>query len=79
VNTASAITRGFINVTKSGNRAAKLGREIKCGRNKGNPAVFIVDPQAEVFVSQRVLRLFHCYAADIESVSKCRQIPANFS
>jgi hypothetical protein len=35
VNTASAITRGFINVMNAGTRAAKLRREAK-RRRQGN-------------------------------------------
>jgi hypothetical protein len=39
------MTRGFINVMKSGNRAAKLEREANQTRDKGKTAVFMVIPQ----------------------------------
>src|SRR5262245_35700109 len=41
VNTASAITRGFINAMKWGTRAAKPEREGSCRRVKGIVVVFI--------------------------------------
>jgi hypothetical protein len=53
VNTASAITRGFINVMKSGSRAAKLEREANWRRDKGNAAVFMVASSIRVFVRNR--------------------------
>jgi hypothetical protein len=43
VNTASTITRGFVNVMKWGSRAAKLGREANRERDKGIAVVFMVD------------------------------------
>jgi len=44
VNTASALTRGFVNAMKWGRRAANLGREAKRKRDKGIATVSMVDP-----------------------------------
>ena len=48
MNTASAITRGFINVMKSGIRAAKLGREANRRRDRATAVVFMVDSSMEI-------------------------------
>jgi hypothetical protein len=48
VNTASAITRGFINVMKSETRAAKLGREANRRRDRAIAVVFMVDSSMEI-------------------------------
>src|SRR5262249_24382958 len=45
VNTASTITRGFINAMKSGTRVARLEREANQTRDNGKTAVFMVIPQ----------------------------------
>jgi hypothetical protein len=42
VNSASAITRGFINVTKWGSRFTKLGREANEWRDTGIAVLFMV-------------------------------------
>ena len=52
MNTASAITRGFINVMKSGSRAAKLGREANGKREKEIAVVFMVDSSMEICPSE---------------------------
>jgi hypothetical protein len=71
---------------KWGIRAAKLGREANPRRDKGIAVVVMVDSSAEICLrevhvrhSQRVLPLLDSYSARPESVSKCCQIPANFS
>jgi hypothetical protein len=43
VNTASAITRGFINAKKFGRRAARLGGGANHRRGKAIAVVFIAD------------------------------------
>src|SRR5215471_3277528 len=48
VNTASTITRGFINAMKWGSRAAKLGREANPGRDKGIAVIVMVDSSREI-------------------------------
>ena len=48
VNTASAITRGFINVMKSGIRATKLGPEANRRRDRATAVVFMVDSSMEI-------------------------------
>ena len=50
VNSASAITRGFISVTKYGSRSTKLGREANERRDKGIPVVFMVGFSSQRFV-----------------------------
>ena len=44
MNTASTMTRGFVNCTKSGSRATKLGREADCGCENGVEMVFMFGP-----------------------------------
>jgi hypothetical protein len=87
VNSASAITRGFINATKSGSRAAKLGREANQRGDKVVAVIFIVDSSAEVSLSESRLPCIRrgCYRFSVtkpeaaKGVSKSRQIPTNFS
>ena len=51
VKTASAITRGFINVTKWGSRFTKLGREANERRDNGIAVVFmVIDSSSQRFV-----------------------------
>jgi hypothetical protein len=45
VNTASIITRGFINVMKSGNRGTKLDCEANLRRDKGFAVGLVVGSQ----------------------------------
>jgi hypothetical protein len=53
VNTASAITRGFINVTKLGGRSTKLGREANEWRDNGIAVVFmVIDSSSQSFVCE---------------------------
>jgi hypothetical protein len=50
VNSASAITRGFINVTKWGSRFTKLGREANERHDNGIAVVFmVVDSSSQRF------------------------------
>jgi hypothetical protein len=56
VNTASAITRGFINVMKADSRDTEICREAKRRRGKAIAVVFIVNSSMEIaFVSSRKL------------------------
>jgi hypothetical protein len=52
VNTASAITRGFINAMKSGSRATRLVREADEKRDKEIAMVFMVDSSMEICLSE---------------------------
>src|SRR6516164_8850873 len=86
VNTASAITRGFVNAMKSGSRAAKLGREVSRRRDKAIAVVFMVESSTKNRLRE-VCEL--AFAADLafvdryrpvpKTVSKCRQILPNLS
>jgi hypothetical protein len=48
VNTASTITRGFVNAMKSGNRAAKWGREVSRRRDKAIALLFMIGSSIEI-------------------------------
>ena len=49
VNTASAFTRGFINVMNWVSRAATLGREANRRRDNGIVEAFIIDSSSQRF------------------------------
>jgi hypothetical protein len=59
VKTASDITRGFIKVTNSGTRAAKLGREANQDGDKVIAVVFMVGSSTEVSLGQSRLLCIH--------------------
>jgi hypothetical protein len=55
VNTAKAITRGFINAMKWGSRAAKLGREANPRRDRGIAVVVMVDSSTEIVFAKSAI------------------------
>jgi hypothetical protein len=79
------MTRGFINVMKWGSRAARLDREVNRRHDKAIALLFMVGASIEScsckvgYLVSQALRLLDSYTAGPGSVSKCWQIPANFS
>src|SRR5262249_41476488 len=63
VNTASAITRGLVNAMKSGNRAAKLDREVSLRRDKAIAVLFMADSPMEACFCKVGLLVFMGHAA----------------
>jgi hypothetical protein len=63
VNTASTITRGFINAMKWGSRSTKLRREPNPRRDKGIAVVVMVDSSTEIVFAKSVSRLATAVAA----------------
>src|SRR5215468_8628609 len=70
VKTASDITRGFINATNAGSRAAKLGREANQGGDKVIAVVFMVDSSTEVALAKVTCLVFATVAVASQELSR---------
>src|SRR6516165_4175822 len=76
VNTASAITRGFVNAMKSGNRAAKLDRDVCRKRDKAIAVVFMIDSSTK---NRRREFGERAFAAGLAFIDRYRPTPKTVS